>query len=210
MFILSGQSNMARLDPQVSFIPVVEAEFGRENVIVVKYAHGATPIRRWYRDWQPPAGFELKARSDLYDTLITRVNTAIMNAKIATVTFIWMQGEKDAREGLGEVYEQSLRGLYDQVSRDLKRDDVNLIIGRLSDFDINNEKYPHWTMIRDIQVKVGGSDPRFAWINTDDLNEGINRNGKKINNDLHMSVEGYKTMGERFARNSIQLIKSSK
>ena len=65
-------------------------------------------------------------------------------------------------------------------------------------------------MIRDIQVKVGGSDPRFAWINTDDLNEGINRNGKKINNDLHMSVEGYKTMGERFARNSIQLIKSSK
>ena len=77
-------------------------------------------------------------------------------------------------------------------------------------FDMFNEKYPHWTMIRDIQVKVGESNPRFGWINTDDLNDGHNREGNEIKDDLHMSAEGYVEMGKRFANESIQVIKSHK
>ena len=45
LFILSGQSNMARLKPENSFIPAVESKFGKENVIVVKHAKGGQPIR---------------------------------------------------------------------------------------------------------------------------------------------------------------------
>ena len=120
-----------------------------------------------------------------------------------------MQGERDAREKLGEVYEKSLIGLYNQLCTDLDRKDINFIIGRLSDFDMLNEKYPHWEMIRDIQVKVAESDPRYAWINTDDLNDGYNRKGKEVKDDLHMSAEGYIEMGKRFADKSIQLIKST-
>ena len=48
LFILSGQSNMAGLKPEESFIPAVEKEFGRDNVIVGKDAHGGQPIRRWF------------------------------------------------------------------------------------------------------------------------------------------------------------------
>ena len=51
LFILSGQSNMERLDPNISFTPTVEAAFGKNNVIVVKDAMGAQPIRRWYKKW---------------------------------------------------------------------------------------------------------------------------------------------------------------
>jgi hypothetical protein len=207
LFILSGQSNMARLNPEESFTPAIAAEFGEENIIVVKYAKGGTPIRRWYRDWKPPEGNKSAAHADLYDTLINKVYESIENEHIATVTFIWMQGERDASEKLGNVYEKSLTGLYDQVSKDLQRDDVNFVIGRLSDFDLANEKYPHWTMIRDIQVKVAESDPRFGWINTDDLNDGLNKRGEEIKDDLHMSVEGYVTMGKRFAGKTIELIK---
>ena len=47
LFILSGQSNMAGMDPKLSFIPAVEEKFGKENVIVVKDAHGGRPIRDW-------------------------------------------------------------------------------------------------------------------------------------------------------------------
>ena len=210
LFILSGQSNMQGLKPQESFTPAVESEFGKENVIVVKNALGGQPIRRWYRDWRPLEGDEPKAQPDLYDTLMTRVYTSIENEQIETVTFVWMQGERDAREKLGEVYEKSLTGLYNQLSRDLKRKDVNFIIGRLSDFDMANANYPRWTIVRDAQVKVAVSNPRFEWINTDDLNDGFNRNGKEIKDDLHMSAEGYITMGERFANKAIQLIKSNK
>ncbi len=125
--------------------------------------------------------------------------------RIITLIFT-RKGERDARENLGEMYEESLIGLYNQLSYDLKRKDVNFIIGRLSDFDMMNEIYPHWVMIRDIQVKVAESNPRFEWINTDDLNDGYDRNGKEIKDDLHMSAEGYISMGKRFADRSIQII----
>lgn len=210
LFILSGQSNMVGLKPEESFTPTIEEKFGADNVIVVKDAFGAQPIRRWYRNWKPIKGEAPEIQADLYDSLMVKVHEAIKDESIADVTFIWMQGERDAREKHGEVYEASLLGLYRQLSDDLGRNDVNFIIGRLSDFDLLNEKYPHWTLIRDIQVKVAESDPRFEWIDTDDLNDGLNRNGKEIKNDLHMSANGYVIMGERFADKAISLITKEK
>jgi hypothetical protein len=35
----------------------------------------------------------------------------------------------------------------------------------------------------------------------------VNRNGKAIQNDLHYSAEGYKTLGRRFAESALKLIK---
>jgi hypothetical protein len=210
LFILSGQSNMDALFPEESFTPTIEAEFGKENVIIVKDAHSGQPIRRWYKKWKPLKGDEPKAQADLYDRLMTKVNSAIENEEIASISFFWMQGERDAGEQHGEVYKTSLIGLYKQLGKDLKTKDMNFIIGRLSDFDMENSKYLHWTMIRDIQVKVAESNSRFEWINTDDLNDGLNRNGKEIKDDLHMSAEGYVTMGKRFADKAIELIKKNK
>lgn len=210
LFILSGQSNMARLNPEETFIPSIEAVYGEENILVVKDALGGQPIRRWYKDWKPREGNNPLVQADLYDSLMNKVYKVIETEKMASITFIWMQGERDAKEKHGEVYKKSLTGLYKQLSSDLNRKDINFIIGRLSDFDMQNKIYAHWTMIRDIQVEVAESDSRFAWINTDDLNDGFNTSGKEISNDLHMSVEGYKTMGKRFAEKAIQLINSNK
>jgi hypothetical protein len=217
LFILSGQSNMQGLRPQESFIPAVESEFGADNVIVVFDALGGQPIRRWYKEWEPievdtliPKRDRPTGTGDLYDRFMVQVYDTISDENISTVTFVWMQGERDANEKLGEVYEESLTGLYNQLSEDLDRDDINFVIGRISDFDMNNEKYPHWTMVRDIQVKVAESNPRFAWVNTDDLNDGVNRRGKEIENDLHMAGEGYVIMGKRFAGESIKLIENHK
>lgn len=79
-----------------------------------------------------------------------------------------MQGERDTREQLGNVYERSLLGLYQQLSANLNRKDINFVIGRLSDFGLTNKQYPDWNTIREIQVKVAQSNTRFAWVNTDD------------------------------------------
>ncbi len=106
----------------------------------------------------------------------------------------------------GVVYENSLKGLHEQFSKDIARRDVNFVIGRLSDFDMANQKYPHWTMIREIQAKVADANSRFAWVDTDDLNDGVNRRGRAIENDLHYSAEGYKTLGKRFAESALRLI----
>lgn len=207
LFILSGQSNMVGLNPATSFTPAVEKAFGQDNVIVVKDAAGGQPIRRWYKKWKPEQGDEPKATGDLYDRLMVKVNQAIQGKQIKTITFVWMQGERDARERHGNVYAASFMGLVQQLGNDLKREDIHFVIGRLSDFDMDNKRYPHWTLVRDAQVQVAQENKRGAWVDTDDLNDGTNAKGKPIKNDLHYSKDGYKTLGERFAEKAIALIK---
>lgn len=206
LFILSGQSNMQGLDPQISFVPAVEKEFGKEKVIVVKDAMGGQPILRWYKQFKAPDGTAPAKTGDLYDRLMEKVNAAIDGERLKSVTFVWMQGERDAREKNGEVYAESLRGLRDQLAANLGRDDLNFVIGRISDFDMSNQRYPHWTKIREAQVEVAESDPRAAWVDCDDLNSGMNSKGKMVKDDLHLSIEGYKTLGRRFAEAAIQRI----
>lgn len=209
LFILSGQSNMAGLRPNESFTPTVAKIFGKDRILVVKDAQGGQPIRRWYKNWKPAAGKKgPKATGDLYDRLLKKVQAAIKGQKLLSVTFLWMQGERDARERHGDVYAASLKGLVDQLETDLKRKDINVVIGRLSDFDMKNRRYGHWTKIREVQVQFAKTHPRAAWVDTDDLNDGLNRRGKKIMNDLHYSAEGYKTLGKRFAEEAAALVKS--
>lgn len=207
LFILSGQSNMARLDPSISFTPAVEKAFGKENVIVVKDAQSGQPIHRWYKKWKPAQGDAPATTGDLYDRLMKKVNAALKADTFATVTFIWMQGERDAKDKQGDVYAASLKGLIAQLSDDLKRNDINFVIGRLSDSGLVGKSNSQWTLVRKAQVEVAEASPRGAWVDTDDLNDGINEQGKLIQNNLHYSVEGYKKLGERFAQKSIELIK---
>ncbi len=209
LFVLSGQSNMQGHRPEEAFTPAVEKALGKDHVIVVQDALGGQPIQRWYKKWKSPTGEKPEMTGDLYDRLMEKVKPAIEGKKLASVTFIWMQGERDAKMEWSAVYEESLVGLYKQLSKDLDRDDMNFVIGRLSDFDLKNEKYAHWTKLREIQVKVADSSPRFVWVNTDDLNDGTNRRGKAIKDDLHYSADGYKTLGKRFAASALELIEKN-
>ena len=210
LFILSGQSNMAGMKPEESFTPAVEKAFGKANVLVVKDAHGGQPIRRWYRDWKSAEGSSPEKTGDLYERLMQKVKeeTNKHARKIETVTFVWMQGERDAKEKHGTVYGSSLKGLFEQIATDLQRRDLNFVIGRLSDFDMSNRTYPHWTLVRKQQVALAEQNENCAWVDTDDLNDGENRRGKQIKNDLHYSAEGYVILGQRFADQAIEMIKS--
>lgn len=210
LFILSGQSNMEGLDPNTSFTPTVEAKFGEDNVVVIKDAQGGMPILRWYKQWVSTSGEKPKKVGDLYDRLMEKVSIATEGMKFDTVTFVWMQGESDARKQEANVYADCLRGLVDQLCEDLERKDINVVIGRISDHDMNNHEFKYWTKIRDSQVEYVESNPRSAWIDTDDLNDGVNKGGKPIKDDLHYSVDGYKLLGERFAERAIDLIEQDR
>ena len=64
--------------------------------------------------------------------------------------------------------------------------------------------------MREAQVKIAEALPRGAWVDTDDLNSGVNEKGEKIEDNLHFSVEGYKILGKRFADKAIELINRKK
>ncbi len=69
-----------------------------------------------------------------------------------------------------------------------------------------HKEYRYWPQIREAQVKLAESLERFAWIDTDDCNDGI-RHGREIENGLHMSDEGYILQGRRMAAAAIELVR---
>lgn len=197
LFILAGQSNMQRLDPEVSFTPAVKAAFGDGNVVVVKDAESGQPIRRWYKGWKPAAGEGPKATGDLYDRLMAKVRAAMASNTFDTLTLVWMQGESDAVATQGLVYAASLKGLIAQFEKDLGRNDLYVVIGRISDYQMS----PDWERVRAAQVAVAESSSRYAWVDTDDLNGPLNL--------LHYDPAGFKALGQRMAEKAVALIKGA-
>lgn len=195
LFLLSGQSNMANLNPDEAFTPAVNAAFGKEQAIVVKAAYGAKSISHWYKPKQD------NPRNWLHRELIGKTRFRIADREIKTVTFVWMQGESDADDG-SATYAANFNGLLKNLREDLGRDDVNFVIGRLSDHS-QPEKYKEWEAMRQIQVELAESSPRGAWIDTDDLNGETN--------ELHYpnGENGRVALGKRFAAKAIELANKS-
>ena len=51
LFILSGQSNMAGMDPETGFLPEANKLFKGDQVVYIKVAKGGQPICRWLEEW---------------------------------------------------------------------------------------------------------------------------------------------------------------
>jgi hypothetical protein len=209
LFILSGQSNMAGLDPEISFTPAVIEAFGKDRVLIVKDAHGGQSIRSWCKsnhELPPPTvGRVPKVRGELYDRLMNKTKAAIGGEAIQSATLVWMQGESDLRN---TAYDDYLSELLQQLQHDLKRKDINLVIGRISDAGLDQAKRLEGRKyIRRTQVEFAESWIRGAWVDTDDLND--RKQGSEIINDLHYTAEGYRVLGQRFADEAIRLIKTS-
>lgn len=206
LFILSGQSNMAGLDPSQSFTPRVTQEFGTNKIIVVKDAHSGASIRSWCKTNKenppPTTGRVPKVRGNLYHPLIKKVLAAIQNEPLKTVTFVWMQGESDLNNTNYKAY---LKELLEQLQADMQFKDINFVIGRISDYGLDRKKRLEGRKnIRRTQVEFAKTYPRGAWVDTDDLNNKM-LNGKIVD-DLHYTPEGYQMLGTRFAQKAIRLI----
>jgi hypothetical protein len=207
LFILSGQSNMARFKPALWFTPGIRKELGADNVIVSFHAQGGKPISKWYKEWRSSKGETDPDAGKIYDAMMEATQTKIDEEKIRTVTFIWMQGEADSKAQNSDVYLASLNGLKKQLEQDLKRTDLNFIICRLSDSglyrrrDKKRVENPHWEGIRKAQQSFADASQRAVWIDTDDLN------GDK--NALHLiKPEGYETLGKRYVKAAVELVKA--
>lgn len=198
LFVLSGQSNMEYLKPDDSFTPAVQKAFPNDEVIVVHYAKGGTPMRCWWKGWTGP--FDASAAGadeppgSLYVQLMAQVGKAIENKRPDTIVFAWMQGERDAKSGLSASYEEALKGLIESVREDLKDPDMAVVIGRLSD---HRKGETHWDAIRAIQEKVAAADRRGAWVDSDDLNG---------DRGLHCTKDGFVELGRRFAAQAVALL----
>ena len=154
LFILSGQSNMAGLKPERAFLPELAKLLPDAEIRHVKFTKGGQPIRRWVKNWD-----EIAAKHDLdplndpgsfYDEVLRQARASIAEKKPKTITFFWMQGERDAKEKLSAAYEESLRTLIANLRKDLDVPRMGFVIGRLSDFSTTE----HWEAVRAAQAGI--------------------------------------------------------
>ncbi len=215
LFILSGQSNMAGMKPELGLLPEAKKLFDGE-VVYLKVAKGGQPISMWVKEWSDIAKKNKVDTSRVqaknlkvlyYQQILTKYKELLKKyPEPASVTFCWMQGERDAKSKLDVAYKGALKQLIANLRRDLKRPDMNVVIGRISDYGDKGS----WQTVRQMQVEVAKDDPKGAWIDCDDLNDGVEKKGKKLENDLHYTQEGYKILGERFARQAKALVDDNK
>ena len=215
--ILSGQSNMAGMDPKLGFEPEMKKLFPDAEVAYFKVAQGGRPIRMWVKEWpdiaakhglpEKPAPKNSKDGTVYYQPILDQYAKLVAkHGEPDTVTFCWMQGERDAREKLSKAYPEAMKQLIGNLRRDLKRPEMNFVIGRLSDFGKPSDA--EWQAVRKAQVGVAEGDPHGAWVDCDDLNNK-EKNGVK-RDDLHYTKEGYELLGRRYARQAKALITGKK
>ena len=218
LFILSGQSNMAGMDPETGFMTEAKKLFKDEKVVYIKVAKGGQPICRWLEEWQDIAkknGLDENhikrihkgGKVEFYQPILDQYKEILeKHHKFESVTFCWMQGERDANGGGQPAYKDSLKLLISKLRRDLERPDMNIVIGRLSDA---GQKKPSWGAMRKIQMEIVDEEPSGAWVDVDDLNDR-EKDGKVINAVHYNRPEGYIILGQRFARQGYALIKGKK
>ena len=212
-FILSGQSNMARMKESEGFLPEAQKLLGDDKIEYIKVASPGKPIRLWLSEWNEMAqtagidlskltkNFKADGSTVYYPQIIAKAKE-IMAKKPSSVTFVWMQGESDSKDGCEVVYQAARTKLIAKLRNDLKAPEMKIVIARISDYGHNNPKGKGWTgwpAIRIAQENIIAADSQAAMVNTDDVN------GPK--NGLHYPEEGYVLMGQRMARQAVALIK---
>ncbi|MFP6764571.1 MAG: sialate O-acetylesterase [Planctomycetaceae bacterium] len=212
LFILSGQSNMAGMNPKTGFEPEARQLFPDADIVYLKVSRGGQPIRLWVREYADIANRHKltvpgKATgTPFYEPILKQYRALLVqHPRPASVTFCWMQGERDAREKLSAAYQEALEHLIKRLRTDLEQPGMNVIIGRLSDF--GGPESTDWQNIRQAQVAVAAQDTRGAWVDCDDLNDKESKGTRR--NDLHYTTAGYELLGRRFARQAQALISGS-
>jgi hypothetical protein len=217
LFILSGQSNMAGMNPETGFMTEAKRLFKDEKVVYIKVAKGGQPICRWLEEWQDIAkknGLDENhikrihkgGKVEFYQPILDQYKEMVKkHSKFESVTFCWMQGERDASGGAGAAYKDALKLLITHLRRDLNRPDMNFVIGRISDAA---PERPSWVAVRKAQREIADEDQRGAWLDVDDLNNR-EKDGEVIN-AVHYTKEGYVILGQRFARQGHALVTGKK
>ena len=193
------------------FAQTVEAEYGPERVTVVHHCKPGRGIRYWDKDYRFPENYVVPGKGapsekaylqhgTVYPALIGAVREAAAGNAYNTFTFVWMQGESDAGRAMEAVYAESFHRLVARLKSDLNVDDMNFVIGRLSDAKPDD---PHWQNMRQVQVEIAEAHRRGAWVDTDDLNHTPNDEKQDL---VHYPGDKARILGERFGQRAIELI----
>ena len=204
---------MQGMDLETGFLPEVKKLFKGDKIVYIKVAKGGQPICRWLEEWEDIAkdkGMDARHRQRIikgqgvlfYQPILDQYKELLKKyPRPTSLTFCWMQGERDANGGAHAAYKDALKQLIFNLRRDLERPDMNIVIGRIGDYALDR---PSCVAVRKAQHEIANEDSRGAWVDVDDLNNRMVKG--KMQSVVHYNKEGYVILGQRFARQGCALV----
>ncbi|MEX0776725.1 MAG: sialate O-acetylesterase [Phycisphaeraceae bacterium] len=176
--------------PEVAFAHAIAKAMPDERILLVKYAVGGTAL---YDDWAPTQGPQYIAFMQTARAALKNLDDAQRPYEIAGM--LWLQGESDADESKGDLYEKNLTAFVAHMREQFKTPAMPFIIARVLGY--YGSATGHAKLVRDAQVKVADADARAAWFDTDD---------QPLEYAGHYNAAGLIGIGNRFAESYVKLI----
>jgi hypothetical protein len=183
------------------------------HIAIIKYSRGGTSIDQeaaggagcWEPDFQGGEG-EGKGINQ-YDHFLATIRNAMAVEDIdgdgerdtlVPAGIVWMQGESDAGRTaeIAGRYEANLKRLMDLIRAALRKDDLPVVIGRISDSGMDDRQkdgkvWNHGETVRNGQAAFVEKDARAALVTSTD------RYG--YSDPWHYDTEGFIDLGRKFA-----------
>jgi hypothetical protein len=182
-----------RIGPEVSFGKYLAAWYPGRKIRIVKLAVGGTSIYDWARLWNPRLAFrmtESTIQSSLYTLLRKQIDaSAVLTLGNTVNSFLWMQGERDARYPLAaNAYLGNLKTFINDLRREYASPNAAFVLGRINP---PKAQHPAVDVIRKAQEVVTTQMPRTVWVNTDELSKAADQ--------IHYDTNGEVALGRSFA-----------
>ena len=198
LFILSGQSNMTD-GLEKGFTEVVTGALGKDRVTVVRHCKPGRGIRFWVEDYELPEGHPLHGK-------LKAGNGEEFPKLLAAARSAGDAKSFDTNRNLAVAYAKSFAALLTRLKSGLGIAKMHIVIGRISDHGLHGESTEGWKAMRAVQMEIADSDPLGAWIDTDDLNGGDEKNPQ---GDLHYPNDQYSKLGARLAEAALKQLRDS-
>ena len=216
MFSFDGHENiMSNLfGAELSFAKRMQELYPNEKIAIIKYSHGGTSIDSIQKvaSWDPEYnGDKDKMGINQYDFFLRTMQNAYAISdidgdghpdRLIPSGIVWMQGESDGvhTEEVALRYYTNLKRLMDLIRAALHKDDLPVVIGKISDSGMNKEgkMWKYGELVQYAQEK-------YARI---DKNAAIVRDTKEYgySDGAHYNSAGYVSLGESFASLLYELI----
>lgn len=172
VFVLTGQSNAVRI-PADQLESNLEAILGADSpnhvTTVFKQAYSGTSIEV---DWKPDGtagndgdGTTYRHFQTKFDAFLANLEIANPGAQIRISGLFWNQGERDARLGYGDIYEDNLNLMIADFRATMDTPQLPVFVSRIKGINA----YVDNAEVRAAQQAVGETDPFVVTMDVDDV-----------------------------------------
>jgi hypothetical protein len=221
-FEFEGKKNKCgeRFGLELSFAKRIQELLPDENIALIKYSRGGTSIdtsaaqlaENYYGCWEPD--YRAKNGVNQWDHFLsTLTNAFAINDidgdgeadQLIPDGILWMQGESDAwYPGSALKYENNLKYLMGMMRAALRRDNIPVIIGQISDSkkDSDGTYFDYGNIVRYAQKCFVAKDSNAALVTSTETYNYIDA--------AHYTSKDYIDLGLQFAEKLSVLLKQAK